>query len=73
MFNIMNNMVALARKRSELLEPSLIKLSSLLRYMLYGTKEKVSLERELNICKAMSIWTSNVWVECQHKILHGKN
>jgi sensor histidine kinase YesM len=47
MFNIMNNMVALARKKSELLEPSLIKLSSLLRYMLYETEEKVSLQKEI--------------------------
>jgi two-component system LytT family sensor kinase len=47
MFNIMNNMVALARKRSESLEPSLIKLSSLLRYMLYETEEKVSLQKEV--------------------------
>ncbi len=35
MFNVLNNMVALARKKSDLLEPSLIKLSSLMRYMLY--------------------------------------
>ncbi|MBL7696636.1 MAG: histidine kinase [Chitinophagaceae bacterium] len=48
MFNVMNNMVALARKKSELLEPSLIKLSSLLRYMLYETdEEKVSLQKEI--------------------------
>src|SRR6266498_3006714 len=47
MFNIMNNMVALARKRSDLLEPSLIKLSLLLRYMLYETDEKVSLQKEV--------------------------
>jgi len=47
MFNIMNNMVALARKKSELLEPSLIKLSSLLRYMLYETETKVSLQKEI--------------------------
>ena len=47
MFNIMNNMVALARKKSDLLEPSLIKLSALLRYMLYETEEKVSLQREV--------------------------
>ena len=47
MFNIMNNMVALARKKSEVLEPSLIKLSSLLRYMLYETEEKVSLQKEV--------------------------
>lgn len=47
MFNVLNNMVALARKKSELLEPSLIKLSSLMRYMLYETGEqKVSLEKE---------------------------
>jgi LytS/YehU family sensor histidine kinase len=47
MFNVLNNMVALARKQSDLLEPSLIKLSSLMRYMLYETGEqKVSLERE---------------------------
>ena len=47
MFNIMNNMVSLARKKSELLEPSLIKLSALLRYMLYETDEKVPLQKEV--------------------------
>jgi two-component system, LytTR family, sensor kinase len=43
----MNNMVALARKKSDLLESSLIKLSSLLRYMLYETEERVSLQKEI--------------------------
>ncbi|MEO7120393.1 MAG: histidine kinase, partial [Ginsengibacter sp.] len=33
MFNVLNNMVSLARKQSDQLEPSLIKLSSLMRYM----------------------------------------
>jgi len=47
MFNIMNNMVALARKKSDLLEPSLIKLSAQLRYMLYETQERVSLQKEV--------------------------
>jgi len=48
MFNVLNNMVALARKKSDDLEPSLIKLSSLLRYMLYETDEdKVMLEKEI--------------------------
>jgi LytS/YehU family sensor histidine kinase len=48
MFNVLNNMVALARKRSDLLEPSLIKLSSLMRYMLYEADEDlVSLESEV--------------------------
>ena len=47
MFNVLNNMVAMARKKSEQLEPSLIKLSSLLRYMLYETDEKVPLKKEV--------------------------
>ena len=48
MFNVLNNMVALARKQSDALEPSLIKLSSLLRYMLYETDEdKVLVEKEI--------------------------
>lgn len=47
MFNVLNNMVALARKGSDQLEPSLIKLSSLLRYMLYETNEKVPLQKEI--------------------------
>lgn len=49
MFNVLNNMVALARKKSEVLEPSLIKLSSLLRYMLYETDvDRVPLEKEID-------------------------
>ena len=47
MFNVLNNMVSLARKQSDQLEPSLIKFASLMRYMLYETdEEKVSLESE---------------------------
>jgi two-component system, LytTR family, sensor kinase len=49
MFNVLNNMVSLARKQSDLLEPSLIKLSSLMRYMLYEAgEEKVSIEKEMD-------------------------
>lgn len=48
MFNVLNNMVAMARKKSELLEPSLLKFSSLMRYMLYeADEEKVLLEKEI--------------------------
>ena len=48
MFNVLNNMVALARKQSDQLEPSLIKLSSLMRYMLYEADEDtVPLEKEI--------------------------
>jgi two-component system LytT family sensor kinase len=53
MFNVLNNMVALARKKSDMLEPSLIQLSSLLRYMLYETDEdKVALEKEIDYLKS---------------------
>ncbi len=48
MFNVLNNMVALARKKSDLLEPSLLKFSSLMRYMLYeADEEKVELGKEI--------------------------
>jgi len=47
MFNVLNSMVALARKKSDLLEPSLIKLSQLMRYMLYETESRVSLQKEV--------------------------
>ncbi len=48
MFNVLNNMVALARKKSDLLEPSLMKFSSLMRYMLYDADEAtVPLEKEM--------------------------
>lgn len=48
MFNVLNNMVALARKKSDLLEPSLIKLSAIMRYMIYeNDEEKVLLEKEV--------------------------
>ncbi|MBL7696539.1 MAG: histidine kinase [Chitinophagaceae bacterium] len=48
LFNMMTNMVSLARQKSDLLEPSLIRLSELLRYMLYDSnQEKITLSREI--------------------------
>lgn len=48
MFNVLNNMVSLARKQSDQLETSLIKLSSLMRYMLFEVREdKVPLSKEI--------------------------
>ncbi|HKZ68200.1 MAG TPA: histidine kinase, partial [Chitinophagaceae bacterium] len=48
LFNVLNNLTYLARKQSAILEPALIKLSSLLRYMLYDTnEEKVLLDKEI--------------------------
>lgn len=40
LFNIMTNLVSLARQKSDILEPTLIRLSDLLRYMLYETNEE---------------------------------
>lgn len=52
MFNLMNTLVSLARKKSELLEPSLISLSQLMRYMLYDSStEKIDLSREIEYLK----------------------
>jgi two-component system, LytTR family, sensor kinase len=47
LFNTLNNLVSLARKKSDLLEPSLLKLSGLLQYMLYTSDdETISLQEE---------------------------
>ena len=48
LFNVLNNIVAMVRLKSEELEPTVIKLSSLLQYMLYETdEEKVLLKNEV--------------------------
>jgi LytS/YehU family sensor histidine kinase len=48
LFNMMSNMVSLARQKSDILEPSLIRLSELLRYMLYESQEeKISVTKEI--------------------------
>ena len=52
LFNVLTNLVSLARKRSDLLEPSLIMLSDLMRYMLYDTQgKKVTLGTEIEYLK----------------------
>ena len=49
LFNMLTNMVSLARKKSDLLEPALIKLSDQLRYMLYDSLEKkIPLGKEID-------------------------
>jgi two-component system LytT family sensor kinase len=48
LFNMMTNMVSLARQKSDILEPSLIKLSELLRYMLYDSdNDKITVTSEI--------------------------
>jgi LytS/YehU family sensor histidine kinase len=47
LFNILNNICSLARKKSDDTENAIIQLSRIMRYMLYDSKdEKVSLEKE---------------------------
>jgi len=46
LFNIITNLVLLARKKSDHLETSLLKLSGLMRYMLYDAGRKISLQQE---------------------------
>ena len=48
LFNIMANMVSMARQKSDQLESSLIRLSDLLRYMLYeSAEEKFPVSKEI--------------------------
>ncbi|HEU5147618.1 MAG TPA: histidine kinase [Chryseosolibacter sp.] len=53
LFNVHNNLVSMARHKSNLLEPSLIQLSGLMRYMLYeANADKVSLATEIEYLKS---------------------
>ncbi len=48
LFNVMNNIAAMVRLKSDELEPTIHKLSSLMQYMLYETdEEKVLLQSEI--------------------------
>lgn len=48
LFNVLTNLVSLARKKSDQLESSLIMLSDLMRYMLYDTQgKKVPVTKEI--------------------------
>lgn len=49
LLNTLNNLVSLARKNSEKLEPMLLKLSGILKYMVYEAEDdKISLQDEIN-------------------------
>ncbi|MFN8354134.1 MAG: histidine kinase [Spirosomataceae bacterium] len=53
MFNVLNSIVSLARMKSDLVEPVTHKLSELMRYMLYESKDtQVTLAQELNYLKS---------------------
>ena len=49
MFNVLNNLVSLARKKSDKMEPALLQLSTLLRYMLYeGNDSRITIAQEIS-------------------------
>ncbi len=53
LFNVLNNMVSLARIKSEKLEKMLFDLSNLMRYMIYETEDHtISIEREIEYLKS---------------------
>ena len=53
MFNILTNLVSLARKKSDQMENALLMLSGLMRYMLYDTHHhKIRLNQELEYLKS---------------------
>ena len=53
LFNVLNNLVAMARYKSDQLEPSLIKLSGLMRYMLYESDgRRVGIGTEIEYLKS---------------------
>lgn len=46
MFNVLNSLASLARKKSDQVEAAIIQLSQLMRHTLYHTDKKVTLEQE---------------------------
>ncbi len=53
LFNVLSSLISLGRKGSEMLEPSLIMLSELIRYMLYEADEKqVEIAKEVEYLKS---------------------
>lgn len=47
LFNVLTNLVLLARKKPDQLEASLLMLSDLMRYMLFDAKKRISLQQEV--------------------------
>jgi sensor histidine kinase YesM len=65
MFNVLNNMLSMARAKSEHLEPTIIRLSSLMRYILYESDEdKVLVYKETEYLKS--------YIELQRQRMNSK-
>jgi len=53
LFNILNNLTSLARKRSVLLEPAIVNLSQLMRYMIYESDDnRAPLSKEVEYLRS---------------------
>ena len=52
MFNVLNTLTSLARTRSDELEDVIIKISHLMRYMLYGRDRKIQIEHEVEFIQS---------------------
>ena len=58
-FNVLNSIVSLSRRKPERVEPVVVKLSELMRYMLYESDDaKISIDRESEYLRA--------YIELQH-------
>jgi two-component system, LytTR family, sensor kinase len=68
LFNILTNLVSLARKKSDHLESSLLMLSGLLRYMLYDSGKKISIQQEVEYLESF-IALQNMRFERDVKIM----
>lgn len=65
MFNVLNNMLAMARLKSDQLESTILKLSSLMRYILYeADEEKVLLKKEVEYLQS--------YIDLQRQRIGGK-
>jgi hypothetical protein len=72
-FNVLTNLVYLARKKSDNLESSLLMLSGLMRYMLYDTDKKISVEQEVEYLESYVTlqklrFGSDVRIECNFEL-----
>jgi two-component system LytT family sensor kinase len=53
LFNVLNNLTSLARKKSDRIEPAIMNLSQLMRYMLYESDDnRVPLDKEIAYLKS---------------------
>ena len=74
MFNVLNSVVSLSRRKPEMVEPVVIKLSELMRYMIYETndsivpisKELVYLESYIDLQKIR--FGSDIQIDFKHEL-----